>query len=200
MLESKPADLYSVFKSLGIVSEVQDAIGVDQIINNAILKRNEELYLAEINKDTQYLIVDLVNLIADKEIFGQVIDEFQRISSNGINEEDQPTISKIFAEIDDVFSPDLSETTDISDLIVELMFQETFTSLMDEIEEVLLNNTIYSVHHENGYDVDKPAERLSARNMSVDLYNNVTYMLGNNSDTAILMNAFDQIFQQKYTS
>lgn len=76
MLESKPADLYSVFKSLGIVSEVQDAIGVDQIINNAILKRNEELYLAEINKDTQYLIVDLVNLIADKDIFGQVIDEF----------------------------------------------------------------------------------------------------------------------------
>lgn len=80
------------------------------------------------------------------------------------------------------------------------MFQETFTSLMDEIEEVLLNNTIYSVHHENGYDVDNPAERLSARNMSVDLYNNVTYMLGNNSDTAILMSAFDQIFQQKYTS
>lgn len=56
------------------------------------------------------------------------------------------------------------------------------------------------MHHENGYDVDNPAERLSVRNMSVQLYENVTYMLGNNSNTAPLMLAFEEIFQQTYTS
>lgn len=65
MLESKPGDLYNIFMSQSIVSDVKGSINVDQIILDAILKRNEELYQAEINKDTQYLIVDLVNLIAD---------------------------------------------------------------------------------------------------------------------------------------
>ena len=65
MLESKPGDLYNIFMSQSIISDVKGSINVDQIILDAILKRNEELYQAEINKDTQYLIVDLVNLIAD---------------------------------------------------------------------------------------------------------------------------------------
>jgi hypothetical protein len=76
----------------------------------------------------------------------------------------------VFDEIDDVFSPDLSETTNFEDLYIEIMHQETFSSMIDEIEQVLVDDSIYSIHHENGYEVDNAANRLSERNMSLDLY------------------------------
>jgi hypothetical protein len=139
-------------------------------------------------------LVDLYYLVANKTICGQIMSEFRDITSKGINDQDHPTISKVFAEIDDVFSPELSETTNFEDLYIELMYQETFSSIIDEIEHVLVDNSIYSLHHENGFDVDNAAERLSTRNMSVDLFTNITYMLGNNSDSAPLMLALNQIF------
>ena len=102
--------------------------------------------------------------------------------------------------MEEVFSSDLSEITNIEDLYIELMYQETYTQLIDEIENVLANNTIYNSHLENGYLIDSPADRLYTKNMSVELYTNMTYLLGNNSATAPLMLALNEIFQQTFTS
>jgi hypothetical protein len=199
-MDAIPADLYNLWSSLNFVGEIKESMQVGPIYENATIKRNEELYQAEINKDDYLLFVDLLTLVSNKPIFGQVISEFKIITSRGINEDDHPMISKVFAEIDDVFAPDLSESTNFEDLYIELMYQETFTQLIDEIEHVLIDDSIYSMHHENGYELDNPAERLSTKSMSIDLYNNITYMLGNDSNTAPLMQAFNQVFRMEHTS
>jgi hypothetical protein len=127
LMNAKPSDLYDLWSNLNFIGEVKESMNVGPIYENATIKRNEELYQAEINKDDYLLFVDLLNLVSNKPIFGQIISEFQLISSRGINEDDHPMISKVFAEVDDVFAPDLSETTNFEDLYIELMYQETFT-------------------------------------------------------------------------
>lgn len=70
LMAAKPAELGSTFSSLEVVSEVKDTMNVDQIISDATTKRNLELYEAEINKETQFLILDFYTLIASKPLFG----------------------------------------------------------------------------------------------------------------------------------
>ena len=96
LLNSKPADLASTLDSLAFVSEVKNTMAVDQLVETAVMKRNEELYDMEMNKETQFLILDLHSLLAAKPLFGKVLNEFASMGPGGINEENFPTLTQIF--------------------------------------------------------------------------------------------------------
>lgn len=70
LLAAKPGDLANVLGSLTIVNEIKNSMNVTQIIDSAVVKRNEELFDAEMDKETQHLIIDFYSLIAAKPLFG----------------------------------------------------------------------------------------------------------------------------------
>lgn len=62
------------------------------------------------------------------------------------------------------------------------------------------DDSLYLSHFENGFHVDATLKRLNERDMTVELFNNMTYHLGNGSSTAPLMAAWNQIFEMEFTS